>query len=233
MTDRFTHDAGPYVLGALPPEDRRAFEEHLATCGHCRSEVQEFAGLPGLLSRLPAGELPAVLQGSPEPPPPVSVLPALLSEAGVERRSRRRRTAIVGIAAALAVAAGSAGVTEAIVNEPAAVVAQQEPQQQPFIPAEPGLPVAASAVISDVPGGTRIAMTCQYSGPLAGETDMPGTYNLRYVPKDGSAARWMDSWPVLSEHPYKVEMVVPLPRDKISKFEVVWNGKAVLSLAAS
>ena len=76
MTDRFTHDAGPYVLGALPPEDRRAFEEHLATCGHCRSEVQEFAGLPGLLSRLPAGELPAVLQGSPEPPPPVSVLPA-------------------------------------------------------------------------------------------------------------------------------------------------------------
>ena len=65
MTDRFTHDAGPYVLGALPPEDRRAFEEHLAVCGHCRSEVQEFAGLPGLLSRLPAGELPAVLQGSP------------------------------------------------------------------------------------------------------------------------------------------------------------------------
>src|SRR6185295_16006017 len=129
MTDRFTHDAGPYVLGALPPEDRRAFEEHLATCGHCRSEVQEFAGLPGLLSR-----------------------------AGVERRSRRRRTAIVGIAAALAVAAGSAGITGAIVHEPAAVVAQQEPQQQPFIPAEPGLPVAASAVISDVPGGTRIAM---------------------------------------------------------------------------
>ena len=49
MTDRFTHDAGPYVLGALPPEDRRAFEEHLATCGHCRAEVREFAGLPGLL----------------------------------------------------------------------------------------------------------------------------------------------------------------------------------------
>ena len=33
--------------------------------------------------------------------------------------------------------------------------------------------------------------------------------------------------------PYKVEMVVPVPRDKISKFEVAWNGKAVLSLPAS
>ena len=233
MTDRFTHDAGPYVLGALPPEDRRAFEEHLETCGHCRSEVQGFAGLPGLLSRLPAGELPAVLQGSPEPPPPVSVLPALLAEAGVERKSRRRRTVLIGIAAALAVAAGSAGVTEAIVNEPAAVVAQEAPQQQPFVPAEPGLPVAASAAITDVPGGTQIVMTCQYSGPLSDDTNSPATYNLRYVPKDGSAPHWMDSWPVLSGHPYKVQMVVPLPRDKISKFEVTWNGKAVLSLAAS
>ena len=60
MTDRFTYDAGPYVLGALPPEDRRAFEEHLATCALCQAEVREFAGLPGLLSRLPVGELPAV-----------------------------------------------------------------------------------------------------------------------------------------------------------------------------
>jgi hypothetical protein len=232
MTDRFTHDAGPYVLGALPPEDRRAFEEHLATCGHCRAEVQEFAGLPGLLSRLPAGELPAVLQGSPEPPPPVSVLPALLSEAGVERKSRRRRMVIVGIAAALTVAAGSAGVTEAIVNEPAAVVAQP-PAPQPFIPAESGLPVAASAVITDVPGGTRITMTCQYTGPLSDETNAPATYNLRYVPKGGGAPHWMGSWPVLSADSYRLDMVVPVSRDQISKFEVTWNGKAMLTLPVS
>jgi hypothetical protein len=235
MTDPFTHDAGPYVLGALPPEDRRAFEEHLATCGHCRAEVQEFAGLPGLLSRLPAGELPAVLQGSPEPPPPVSVLPALLHEARVERRSHRRRTLVVGIAAALAVAAGSAAVTDAVIgDEPAAVVAAQAPAPRPFVPAETGLPVAASGVITDVPGGTRIAMTCQYTGPMSDETPAgPATYNLRYVPKDGSAPHWMTSWPVLSKDTYKVDMVVPVTRDKISKFEVTWNGKAVLTLAAS
>jgi hypothetical protein len=231
MTDPFTHDAGPYVLGALPPEDRRAFEEHLATCGQCRAEVQEFAGLPGLLSRLPAGELPAVLQGSPEPPPPVSVLPALLAEAGVERKSRRRRTIIVGIAAALAVAAGSAGVTGAIVNQPTAAVAQAPAKQ--FIPAENGLPASASAVITDVPGGTRIVMTCQYTGPLSDEgSDAPQTYNLRYVPK-GGAPHWMGSWPVLSADSYRLDMVVPVARDQISKFEVTWNGKTLLTLPMS
>jgi hypothetical protein len=230
MTDRFTHDAGPYVLGALPPEDRRAFEEHLATCGHCRAEVQGFAGLPGLLSRLPAGELPAVLKGSPEPPPPVSVLPALLAEAGVERKSRRRRTVIVSIAAALAVAAGSAGITEAIVSAPAAVVAQ--PAAQQFQPTESGLPVAASAVITDVPGGTRIVMTCQYSGPLSDEGNTP-QYNLRYVPKGGGAPHWIGSWPVMSADSYKLDMVVPVSRDQISMFEVTWNGKALLRLPVS
>jgi anti-sigma factor RsiW len=231
MIDRFTHDAGPYVLGALPPEDRRAFEEHLATCGQCRSEVQEFAGLPGLLSRLPAGELPAVLQGSPEPPPPVSVLPAVLTEAGVERKSRRRRTALIGIAAALVVAAGSAGITEAVVAEPASVVAAQ-PQVRQFVPTEDGLPASASAVITDVPGGTRIVMTCQYSGPLSEDGSAP-QYNLRYVPKGGGNPHWMGSWPVLSAESYKLDMVVPVTRDQISKLEVTWNGRPLLTLPVS
>jgi hypothetical protein len=230
MTDPYTYDAGPYVLGALPPEDRRAFEEHLAICGHCRAEVQEFAGLPGLLSRLPAGELPAVLQGSPEPPPPVSVLPALLHEAGVERRSRRRRAVVVGIAAALTVAAGSAAVTDAVIGGPAAVVAQ--PQVEQFVPTQDGLPVAASAVITDVPGGTRIAMTCKYTGPMA-ETSDPATYDLRYVPKGGGKPRWLGSWPVLTKDTFKQDVVVPVPRNKIERFEIAWNGTAVLMLSAS
>ena len=66
----------------LPPEDRRAFEEHLAAA-RSAGRGTGVAGLPGLLSRLPAGELPAVLEGEPEPPAPVSVLPSLLRAAGV------------------------------------------------------------------------------------------------------------------------------------------------------
>jgi hypothetical protein len=237
MTDRFTQDAGPYVLGALPPEDRRAFEEHLATCSQCQAEVREFAGLPGLLSRLPAGELPAVLQGSPEPPPPVSVLPALLREAGVERRSRRRRTVLVGVAAALVVAAGSVGVTEAVVDGPAAVVADPPPQQQPpvvqhFVPAGPGVPATAEATVTDVPNGTRIVMSCRYTGPV-NDTGSPGQYNLRYIPTGGGKPQWMGSWPVVAGDGYKLDTVVPVTRDQIAKFEITWQGRPVLTLPMS
>ena len=48
MTDRFTHDAAPYVLGALSPEDRHAFEAHLAGCEACTAEVRRQAQVIGL-----------------------------------------------------------------------------------------------------------------------------------------------------------------------------------------
>ncbi len=76
MTDGHTHDAGPYVLGALPPENRRDFEAHLDTCADCRAEVQEFAGLPGLLSRLPADDVTDVLEGTAEPAAPDATVPS-------------------------------------------------------------------------------------------------------------------------------------------------------------
>jgi len=47
-----TVEAGAYVLGALAPADRSAYERHLANCARCREEVAQLAGLPGLLGRL-------------------------------------------------------------------------------------------------------------------------------------------------------------------------------------
>ncbi|WP_227979183.1 anti-sigma factor family protein [Nocardia spumae] len=47
-----TWDA-PYVLGALPQEQRLAYENHLTDCTDCRAAVAELSGLPGLLSRVP------------------------------------------------------------------------------------------------------------------------------------------------------------------------------------
>ena len=43
----------------------------------------------------------------------------------------------------------------------------------------------------------------------------------------------MGSWPVLSADSYKLDMVVPVTRDQISRFEVTWNGKALLTLPVS
>lgn len=49
-----TYDAA-YVLGALSPEDRQAFEEHLQECDRCAAAVRELAGLPGLLAQTRGG----------------------------------------------------------------------------------------------------------------------------------------------------------------------------------
>jgi Putative zinc-finger len=229
MTDRFTYDAGPYVLGALPPEDRRAFEEHLATCGQCQAEVREFAGLPGLLSRLPAGELPAVLAGEPEPPSPVSVLPSLMRAAGVQRSHRRRRTLIAGVAAALVVAAGSAVVTDAVVDRGGPAAAVQDAALA-FTRTSP-LPIEAEATLTDVPGGTRIEMSCRYTGPVDGAAH---EYRLRLLPKGGGTPQWLGSWPVWSTDTYRMTVFAPVTRDKIGQLEVVTaTGQLLSSLTVS
>jgi hypothetical protein len=137
---------------------------------------------------------------------------------------------LIGIAAALVVATGSAVVTEVVVDQPAAVVAQ--PHMQAFTPTKVGLPVTAEAIVTDVPNGTRIVMNCSYTGPLDNDGE-PVQYNLRYVPTDGGKPQWMGSWPVVSRDGYTVDTVVPMPREKIAKFEVTWNGQAVLTLKVS
>jgi anti-sigma factor RsiW len=55
-----TFEIGVYVLGALAPAERDAFERHLGECASCREEVAELAVLPGLLGRLDLATATAV-----------------------------------------------------------------------------------------------------------------------------------------------------------------------------
>ncbi len=100
MSCEFAHDDGAYVLGALSPTERSAYQAHLAGCDECTRAVQELAGLPGLLARVPADVLE---QPDPEPLPE-TMLPALVRE--VQRAQRRRTWTMVGTAAAAAVIVG-------------------------------------------------------------------------------------------------------------------------------
>ena len=64
-----THDDyaswdGAYVLGALSPADRRAYEEHLRDCDECVRSLSELAGLPGILGRVVPEEAFALVEGS-------------------------------------------------------------------------------------------------------------------------------------------------------------------------
>src|SRR3546814_8313908 len=67
--DRVAQWDAAYVLGALSPADRRAYEDHLTECDECRRAVAELAPTVGLLSRVPA-ERARAMDGTPADPPP-------------------------------------------------------------------------------------------------------------------------------------------------------------------
>lgn len=112
---------GVYVLGAIDPAERALVDSHLASCRDCRDELAGLAGLPALLSRVSAEEAIALAEsdGPPageeaaaqmaEEAPPRELLASVIDLTAARRRRRRLRDAILGVAAALIIAAGVFG----------------------------------------------------------------------------------------------------------------------------
>lgn len=113
MTEPDVHTlAGPYALDALPDTERAAFEQHLASCSSCGTEVHELleaaVRLAADVSMPPPAALKANVMNAIEQ---VRQLPPLASDASgnnsAGKRARRfgRRSMLALAAAALAVAA--------------------------------------------------------------------------------------------------------------------------------
>ena len=77
----FGYDDAAYLLGALTPTDRAAYERHLPGCVHCRTAVAELSGLPALLARLDPATLPDSA-GLSNQPAPVGLVAPLAGPAG-------------------------------------------------------------------------------------------------------------------------------------------------------
>ena len=93
MTDhRWLELAAPYALGALAPAERAGFEAHLAECATCRSDVQSFRDVVGLLGH-----------AAPAAAPPSGVRERILRDARRARPLGTRRRVLPWIAAAAAV----------------------------------------------------------------------------------------------------------------------------------
>jgi anti-sigma factor RsiW len=180
MTDDYRDWDAAYLLGSLSPAERREFEEHLVGCADCSAAVAELAALPGLLAKVPAGEL------EPAEQVPESVLPRLV--AAVRRRRMRVRTLTTGLV--MAAAAVAVAVTLVV------------PQ---LIPAAPGERVAELTLSQVVPSslsaqvrlvghewGTSVDMNCQYTaGGQYGGTS--STYAL-YVTDSGGHETQLATW---------------------------------------
>ncbi len=130
-TDRNPHcgeDVAPYALGALPYEDARAFERHMADCELCRTDL---ATLQPAVDALPMTVTPM------EPPPELRRRVMAEVEADVKRRraaeraGRDRRFAfrpLPALAAACVALVGGIGVGVALTGEETRTIDGKAPQ---------------------------------------------------------------------------------------------------------
>jgi hypothetical protein len=155
------HDDGAYVLGALSPVERAAYERHLATCSFCREAVADIAVLPGLLGRLDPADFKRLLDPGTAPPESRNRMPDLLTAAQSARRRDRRRSrrmAAVLAAACLAIVAGLGAILwTARGAEP--------PRPGPAVamtPVDASVPISATVSLTNTGGGTKIDLVCSY-----------------------------------------------------------------------
>jgi hypothetical protein len=164
-------DDAAYLLGALSPTDRRAYENHLAGCPDCQRSVRELAGLPGLMAKLNPADFT-----TPAEPPPVTLLPALTGAVRRERVRRRWRLGALAAAAAVSVLLVAFGVRAVLPSgTPSGAVAMSQVRETP---------VEAQARLIDEPWGTRIDLLCSYD-PSPAYGRQPRTYSLVVTDRAG------------------------------------------------
>jgi Putative zinc-finger len=187
-------ESGAYVLGALTPGEREAYERHLADCASCREEVAELAVLPGLLSRLDDAAAQEIGAGggiAAPPRAPETLLPTILWQAQQRQTARRRhdrwRTVGAGlVAACLAVVAGVA-LDVLRSDRPAETV----PMTAMHAVSPGPVPVKAEIALISTRQGTKIRIHCFYESedeyhswpfrlvvvPRSGAEEQVGTWN--------------------------------------------------------
>ncbi len=134
--DHYGQWAAAYTLGALDPDDRRAFETHMATCSLCAAELAALAPLPALIAKTDpddVGRHPLPAQAA-----------AIAATARYEVRSIQRRTRWWQ-----AVAAGVAAASIAVIAT--LVIDRDDGVDRP--------PTQATAVVRSTAGTTNVAVS--------------------------------------------------------------------------
>jgi hypothetical protein len=209
VSDDYCRWDAAYVLGALPPSERREFESHLADCVACQRSLRELAGLPSLMADVRLEDF----EGPPSPPPP-TLLPTLVRAVRRERIRHRWAGALVAVAAAvtLAVATLGAGHLFGSTGDSGTGVA--------MVPVV-STPLDARATLTAKPWGTQIDLVCTYHAHRYGHEAQ--TYALLVTNRAG-ATQQVGTWKVVPGGPSVVSGAVGWSRADIAQVEIRTSG---------
>lgn len=223
------HDDGAYVLGALSPAERVAYERHLATCSFCREAVRDISALPDLLSRLNAQELANLVGPGPSTTRPATRSadrsagnrPTVRRPRGKERKTIRVRL-LSTAAAALFVALVGVGVV--LWTRDGAPAATPPGPAVAMIAVDGVSPVSATVRLTSTTGGTKVEMVCSYSA----DASRPYTFRLMAYGPDTQQEQ-IGSWQASPGAEFPMQAMTHFTRGSLSRLELVqYDGKALL-----
>ena len=227
------HDDGAYVLGALSPAERAAYERHLATCSFCREAVADIAVLPGLLGRLSAADFERLMEPdfvTPRPQPRRTSMPDLVTAAQSTRREERKRLRwrVMGTALAAACLALVVGIGAVFWMGRGATPDPTVPGPTvAMTPVNDQVPVTAQINIAGAPGGTKVNLVCAYNRPNADAE--PYTIRLMAYGPDRETEQ-LGSWIASPGKEFSMSGVTHFTDGMLSRLALVRNdGRTLLA----
>ncbi|WP_433299888.1 anti-sigma factor family protein [Actinoplanes sp. CA-030573] len=220
------HDDGAYVLGALSPAERAAYERHLATCSFCREAVADISTLPDLLSRLDAKEFAKLLDPSLTADHPGASLRDMAAPAAGRGRRRKNLGVRVMSTVAAVILVGLIGIGVLAWTRDTSV-----PGTAPAGPAvamtrvDAASPVSATLRLTTTAGGTKAELKCAYSD----EAKDKATFRLIAYGRDNEQEQ-IGSWDASPGGEFPMQGFTHFGKGNISRLELVRaDGRVMLA----
>ncbi|WP_433373268.1 anti-sigma factor family protein [Actinoplanes sp. CA-142083] len=220
------HDDGAYVLGALSPAERAAYERHLATCSFCREAVADISTLPDLLSRLDAKEFAKLLDPTLTADHPGASLRDMAAPPAAKGKRRKNFGVRVLSSVAVAILVGLVGIGVLAWTRDTTA-----PGTVPGGPATAMTRVDASSLVSatvrltSAAGGTKADLVCTYS------SSAPEKSTFRLVAYGhGNDQEQIGSWDAEPGAVFSMQGFTHFGRGNISRIELVrFDGRVLLA----